>query len=209
MENTTGVIKSNSEIRAEARSQLKGNWGNAVLLCAIYMVIIILFNASTRVIPYIGMVVNWIVMGPLMLGLVACFVKLVRKQEFRYENLFDGFSRFSTAFVAQLLVMIFTMLWSLLLLIPGIIAALGYAMTFYIINDNPELSASRAIEESKKMMYGYRWKLFCLNFSFIGWGLLCIFTFGIGYLWLTPYMQASLANFYENLKDSSIQKTTI
>jgi len=74
-------------------------------------------------------------------------------------------------------------------------------MAFYIISDNPEIGAMEAIRKSKEMMRGFRWKLFCLNLSFIGWVLLCVLTLGIGFLWLQPYMNASFANFYQNLKE--------
>lgn len=209
MEINEHLIKRNSEIRRSAREQLKGNWGTAILLCLIYALISGLFSGSTRVVPYLGMIINFILAGPLILGLYSCFIKLVRQEPFRFENLFDGFSRFTTAFIAQLLITIFVILWSLLLLIPGIIAGLRYSMTFYIINDNPDISAMDALNASKEMMVGFKWKLFCLYLSFLGWAILSIFTLGIGYLWLMPYIQASFANFYQNLKDAYVGKIVI
>ncbi|WP_242847770.1 DUF975 family protein [Fervidicella metallireducens] len=149
-------------------------------------------------------VVNIIIAGPLALGLTICFVKLVREEPFRFENLFDGFKNFKSAFLTQLLISIFVILWSLLLFIPGIIAGYSYSMAFYILNDNPEIGAMEAIKASKEMMKGYKWKLFCLHLSFIGWALLCILTLGIGFLWLTPYVHATTANFYQNLKESKV-----
>lgn len=80
-----------------------------------------------------------------------------------------------------------------------IIASYSYAMTEYILADHPELSASEAISRSKEMMEGNRWRLFCLEFSFIGWSILCAFTLGIGYLWLTPYKEAAKAAFYREI----------
>jgi uncharacterized membrane protein len=97
----------------------------------------------------------------------------------------------------------------LLLVIPGIVAAYRYSMSFYILSDNPQLSAQEAMNESKRMMNGYKGKLFCLHFSFIGWSILCVLTIGIGFLWLVPYMQASIANFYENLKNASSSNSNI
>jgi len=82
-------------------------------------------------------------------------------------------------------------------------------MAFYILNDNPTLGAMDALKASKQMMKGYKWKLFCLQLSFIGWCLLSIFTLFIGLLWLIPYIQASIAAFYQNLKDASETKPTI
>jgi len=88
--------------------------------------------------------------------------------------------------------------------LPGIIAGYRYSMALYILNDNPKISPMDAIKASKEMMKGYKWKLFCLQLSFVGWALLCsIFTLFIGFLWLIPYIQTSIANFYQNLKDAS------
>ncbi len=88
---------------------------------------------------------------------------------------------------------------TLLFIIPGIIASYSYAMTEYILADHPELSATEAISRSKQMMGGNKWRLFCLQFSFIGWSILCSFTFGIGNLWMTPYKQAATAVFYREV----------
>ena len=98
------------------------------------------------------------------------------------------------------LMVLFIALWSLLLVIPGIIKMFSYAMTPYILEENPELSANEAIDRSRAMMKGHKFDLFWLFLSFIGWGILCVFTLGIGTLWLTPYMQTSVAAFYEDVK---------
>ena len=73
-------------------------------------------------------------------------------------------------------------------------------MAYFILRDNPQMNALEAITASRMMMNGYKTKLFCLYLSFIGWAILCVLSFGIGFLWLTPYMTLSVANFYENLK---------
>ena len=91
-------------------------------------------------------------------------------------------------------------LWSLLLIIPGIIKSLSYAMTPYILEENPELTASEAIHRSRLMMHGHKFDLFWLYLSFLGWAILCLFTLGIGYFWLMPYIQTSEAAFYEEVK---------
>ena len=91
-------------------------------------------------------------------------------------------------------------LWSLLLLIPGIIKAFSYAMTSFIIEEYPELSSTEAIHRSRMMMRGHKFDLFWLELSFIGWGFLCLLTAGIGFFWLIPYMETSIAAFYEEVK---------
>ena len=98
------------------------------------------------------------------------------------------------------LMSVFVFLWSLLFVIPGIIKAFSYAMTPYILEEHPELTANEAIDHSRAMMKGHKFDLFWLYLSFIGWGILCIFTLGIGLLWLVPYMQTSVAAFYEDVK---------
>ena len=98
------------------------------------------------------------------------------------------------------LMTLFIFLWSLLLLIPGIIKAYSYAMTPYILEEHPELTANQAIDRSRAMMKGHKFDLFWLQLSFIGWILLGFLTFGIGFLWLGPYMDAAQAAFYEDLK---------
>ena len=126
-------------------------------------------------------------------------LNLADKLEGAFENLFAYFSYWKTTAVARLLRSIYLLLWSLLFIIPGIIAALSYAMTNYILAENPQMSASEAINLSKQMMDGNKWRLFCLRLSFIGWDILCGFTLGIGYLWLNPYKQAAEATFYREV----------
>jgi uncharacterized membrane protein len=115
-------------------------------------------------------------------------------------TLFSRFGQWKNAFLARFLSGIFVALWSLLFVIPGIIAAYDYAMIPFVLAENPELSASEALAESKRLMRGNRWRLFCLEMSFIGWAFLSIFTLGIGSLFLVPYVQASQAAFYREIK---------
>ncbi len=122
-----------------------------------------------------------------------------RQKEPELNALFGYFSYWKTVTVASLLQSVYVLLWSLLFIIPGIIASYSYTMTGYILAENPELTASEAIEQSKQMMSGNRWRLFCLQFSFIGWSILASLTLGIGNLWLTPYRQAAEAAFYREV----------
>jgi uncharacterized membrane protein len=185
-------MKKNHELRAIARSQLHGSWLAAVGIVLVYGVII---SASGFVI--VGPLVLG---GPLTLGLIGYFLKKARGGTGQLENLFDGFSSFVKSFLLYLLQAIFIGLWSLLFIIPGIVKSFSYSMAFFILHDNPDIGASEAIDRSKKMMHGYKGKLFGLCLSFLGWGILCCFTLGIGFLWLFPYMSLSVTNFYEDLK---------
>jgi len=135
-------------------------------------------------------------------GFNIIFLQLVRKDETLQpvKDMFVGFNNYARTLGVTLLMVVYVFLWSLLLFVPGIIKSYSYAMTFFIANDNPELSADECIEKSMAMMEGHKFDLFLLDLSFIGWGILALFTCGIGFLWLVPYIQTSHAVFYEELK---------
>jgi uncharacterized membrane protein len=193
---------SNSELRALARERLSGNWGMAVLFS-------FLFGALSSVcgfVPFVGVIGTLLIIGPLTFGNAKFFLRLMRKQTPQVEDLFSGFELFSTTVVTNLLMMIYIFLWSLLFIIPGIIASLSYSQVFFILNDHPELTPSEVLIKSKAIMDGYKAKYFLLSLSFIGWGILSIFTLCIGYLFLIPYMQVSFANFYQDISKNSNAK---
>ncbi len=190
----------NSEITKQAREALKGKWGLAVGVFFVQGAIIL----AIQLIPKAGSLLTWLVGGPFALGLAIFCLALSRNQSPRFEQMFEGFKKFGSSLAAYLLMTLFTLLWTLLLLIPGIIASLSYAMTFYIIADDHTVGAREAIRRSKKMMYGYKWKFFCLQLRFLGWLLLSILTLGIGLLWLVPYMTISEAKFYEDIKNNPV-----
>ena len=117
----------------------------------------------------------------------------------KIETIFSRFSYFGNALLLRLLMFVKILLWALLFIIPGIVAAYRYSMAPYIMAENPDLSATEAIERSKQLMAGNKWRLFCLDFSFIGWWLLAAFTRGIGALFLRPYVKAAITAFYLDL----------
>lgn len=211
-------MQLNSELRAQARERLEGKWGTFVLMTFLMCVIQVLLQIPS----YIGSLLEVLspenamaslsfsnisnilslLALPLGWGLTVSLLRNHREESVDIENLFDGFrrGRYVRVFCALFLVNLFTFLWTLLLIIPGIMKAFSYALTPYILLDEPELTAKQAISRSCEIMQGRRWKLFCLYFSFIGWGILCLLTFGIGFLWLAPYMNASIAAFYEDAR---------
>jgi uncharacterized membrane protein len=230
-------IQPNRELRAYARAQLNGVWGKMAftffILWLIYLPVnffstltsinnyfkligpyLYLFGLDTPdFLPSFPVITNVLLIavilssGPFALGFTGYFLKRVRGQEIATKNIFDGFQRFLPSFLVFFFTVLFSALWSLLLIIPGIIKMYGYSMAFYIMHDNPEIKPLGAIKKSQIMMKGYKWKLFLLQLSFIGWALLCsIFSFGIGYFWLSPYVGLSTANFYENLKKNQENK---
>lgn len=211
-------MQLNSELRAQARERLEGQWGTFVLMTFLMLVI----QTILQIPGYIGSLLEVLspenvlaslsfsnisnilslLALPLSWGLTVSLLRNHREESVDLENLFDGFrgGRYTRVFCALFLVHLFTFLWTLLLIIPGIMKAFSYALTPYILLDEPELTARQAITRSCEIMEGRRWKLFCLYLSFIGWGILSILTFGIGFLWLAPYMNASIAAFYEDAR---------
>jgi uncharacterized membrane protein len=187
-------MKENSELRSLARAQLKGSWLQAVGVCFVGALIVTVSGAVV-----VGPI---IIGGPITLGICGYFIRKARNESVKFENLFDGFDLFGSSFLLCLLQTIFITLWTCLFVVPGIIKTLSYSMAFYILRDNPTMGASDAITASRKMMNGYKGKLFGLYLSFIGWALLCVLTCGIGYLWLIPYIEQATANFYEDIKEN-------
>ncbi len=208
-------LTPNRELMAQARDSLRGRWGLAVGTYFVYLLIVLVLPRIPQELNFIlgtdikhsaawantGDIIYWIISGPLSLGMAIFWLSIVRDQDARFSQLFSGFNRFGTALGAELLIAIFVLLWSLLLVVPGIIAYLSYSQTFFIIADDKTIGPLAALRKSKEMMYGHRKKLFLLWCRFIGWFLLCILTVGIGFLWLGPYANVSFAKFYENINE--------
>jgi len=114
--------------------------------------------------------------------------------------MFSHFKNYKRAVGTTFMVTLYTLLWSLLLIVPGIIKSFAYSMTYYISMDHPEYTVDECIEASRLMMDGHKWELFVLYLSFIGWILLGIITLGIGFLWIIPYFATTIAHYYEHIK---------
>ena len=144
-----------------------------------------------------------LILLPLSVGFINAFRLLLERGDDKVtENMFSVATKnYLHKVWGMFLMIIFIMLWSLLLVIPGIIKAYSYAMTPYILEEHPELSANAAIDRSRAMMKGHKFDLFWLQLSFIGWGILAVVTCGIGFFWLAPYMDTAQAAFYRDLKD--------
>ena len=201
------MIKSAKEIRATAVVALKGKWGSAVLTTLVLFVIAYAASAILEFIPRVNIVA--VIVAVILTSdfdKVAFLTMLRTGEQVRVDCVFDLFKE-SRLWVTILLMYVYKSLWALLFIIPGIIKGYAYAMTPFILNDNPDLRANEAIELSMAMMNGHKWDLFCLKLSFIGWVLLCIFTFGFGYLWLIPYRYTSYAVFYEDVKAEFANRT--
>lgn len=190
-------------MRSWGRQALRGNWGVAVLGSILYVallslpLVIFIFMFQSDVLMHVSNMYTLIVIGPLYFGYLTFFISIFRRKYLSPMEIFSGFERFFKALGLMVVMNIFVLLWSLLFFIPGIIASIRYSMAFFIFVDNPEMGIMEIISESKRMMGGNKWKYFCLQLSFIGWGLLIPFTFGIGYFWFMPYLITSTVGFYE------------
>jgi uncharacterized membrane protein len=122
-------------------------------------------------------------------------------------TLFEGFKYFWPAFKVYFLVGLYTMLWSMLFVIPGIVKTYSYSQAAYIIAENPEMGANEAITRSREMMNGHKMELFVLQLSFIGWMLLGCITFGLAFIYVSPYMQATYVNFYHKVSSTPVVST--
>ncbi len=201
------MITANKDLMKQARERLEGNWGLPIGVSLVYSIILCVFNYTPSIlgIPPFSSLVILIIGGPLLLGLYRFYLAFSRGQDVSFNQLFEGFNYFSNALVAYLLMTIFVLLWLLLLIVPGIIMAIAYSQTFYILADDPTVKPMDALRKSQKMMYGYKWKYFCLGLRFIGWALLCVLTLGIGFIFLAPYVQLSFTKFYEDVKANYVE----
>ena len=193
-----------AELKAQAKQQITGKIG---ILFAISLVIAVLSGLATVVlglIPVVGSVAASIIVTPAFtLSLIRIYLNLANGQTPAVGDSFSGFDDFWSAFKVNFFVGLFTFLWSLLFYIPGIIKAISYSFSFYILAENKGKPALECINESKAMTEGHKMDLFVLGLSFIGWALLCIITFGIAYIWVGPYMQATFVNAYNSLKPAT------
>lgn len=185
-------MKSRAELKEMAKSTLKGNWGSAI-------VVALIVSAISSVASFAAILIT----APMAVGSVIWFTKLNNGESPGIEVVFDGFKMYVSSLLVVFFTGLFTFLWSLLFIIPGIIKGLSYSMAIYILVDNPDMSPLDAISESKRMMDGHKMDLFILNLSFLGWALLCCITCGIGFLFLAPYVSISNINFYNSIKETT------
>ncbi|NGY86921.1 DUF975 family protein [Bacillus megaterium] len=196
---------------------LKNRWGFAVLLTFVTYLIVagipglidFLVNGfpSGSETEYsqstLANIVSLLLVPLFFFLLLGTALRLVRGENVCVKSVFDSFSSAGLYFRTlglYLLTIIYTVLWSILLIIPGIIKSLAYSQAYYVFRDNPDYSVNQSITESRRLMNGYKWTYFLLLLSFIGWGILSMITLGIGLLWLVPYVTTSLGVFYEKLK---------
>lgn len=185
------------DYRHIAWNKLHGKWGTmagATFLLALFMGI-----CSALSIIFIGGIATLLLSGAFTLGMATLTLDTARMQKVKIDYLFRGFKNYGASFLLNLLCLLFIFLWTLLLIIPGIIKVYSYSMSFFILADEPDLPANQARKKSMQIMRGNKWRLFCLDLSFIGWWLLGILTLGILFFWIIPYRNTAHAEFYLSL----------
>lgn len=204
------------ELKEKTLSQLKNNWGFAILICLIYTIISGVLDLNYTFEPNI----NWIdfnlrldfiliiLLGPLQLGLSKFILNFIEdRSKANLKDLFYGFfsiNLFIKSILINLIIVVGIYIGGILFIIPGIIWALMFSQTYFILVENTEIGVSEALKRSYRLVDGFKSDLFVLELSFIGWLIVCIITLGIGFLWYTPYYEITLGNFYVKLKEIKV-----
>ncbi len=181
-------MSSRADLKERAKASLKGN--------LLITFVAILISGVAVSIPVVGLFLYPVI----YVGLIALIINVSNGFKGDIATMFVHFPIFLKAFAVIYLMGIFVMLWSLLLVIPGIIKTYSYAMAPYILAENPDKGIFEVIDDSKRMMNGHKMELFMLTLSFIPWLLLVGVTFGIAVIYVSPYMQVTFANFYKEVK---------
>ena len=190
-------MKENTQIMSEARASLNGKWPLAIGT----FLILLLISMGAALIPVAGQIIGILIAGPLAVGGAYFALNIVRDQVAQTDDLFFSFNNnLSNSILAYLLVVAFALIGFVLLIIPGVIVALALSQTWFILAENPSMDSYDAIMRSRKMMDGFKFKLFKIQLRLLGLGLLCLLTLGIGFLWLIPYQYVVYAKFYEEVK---------
>ena len=185
-----------AEIKQQAKDQLKGNvW--MLFLCTLIVGVI---AGAAGIIPYLGFLSAYLIAPPLSLGLTMIYLNVTYGEKPQVGTIFDGFQLYSKSILLNFLICLFTFLWSLLFIIPGMIKMLSYSMSYFILAENKDMTAQEALNESKVIMDGHKMDLFVLYLSFIPWALLCMVTLGIAGIYVGPYMSLTFTNFYHKIK---------
>lgn len=188
-------------VKLEAKQSLNANFGIAlgtIIVAGLIMSAAAAFTFSIATI---------VLSGVIEVGLAIVMLNIVRGHEVNFAQMFNGFENFGTTCLAGVLTGLYTLLWTMLFIIPGIVKAYSYSMTFYILADNPDMKPNEAIKASCQMMKGHKFDLFVLHLSFFWWNLLGSVTFGIAYIYVVPYMSAAEAKFYDTIKNEYFATT--
>ncbi len=210
------------DLKEKAKVAFKANYSSSVVAALVLTVLaaaligtnvnVDINNADTdvsaavvgtgAVVALVFSLINVFIFNPLKVGGYLFFKKNNQEKAELNELVYAFKNNYANSMVTTLLTDVFLVLWSLLLIIPGIVKSYSYAMVPFLIADNPDLQPMEVIKKSKQMMNGYKWQAFVLDLSFVGWQLLSMLTLGIlGLFYVNPYYYQTKAGLYEFLKD--------
>ena len=200
---------SNQDLKARGKETLKGYWLMVIAATALTYLLTAssgsnaAYNSQTEEnINLMLSIISFLLSGVLAYGMANIYLGLARKGHAEFTDLFAGFSVYTKTLILYIVRGLFIFLWALLLIIPGIIAAISYAMSYYIMVDNPGMTAMEALAESKAMMNGHKMRFFGLWLSFLGWFILGFLTMGLAFLYVLPYYESTMTQFYLDLRES-------
>ncbi len=190
-------MRTNPEIRKDVQTHMEGNWTNMVVISLVFCLIATFTRCSFPLVLF--------VYCPLALGFVMTMMHFVRGT--KSVSVEDIFSAFNAKFYWKsmglgILVWVYTFLWSLLFLVPGVVKACSYFLAPYILADNPELTAEEAICRSMRLMDGHKMQIFLMSLGYLCLATLSSVLLFIPMLWLVPYYQVAYVKFYEEVKHS-------
>ena len=191
------------QLMQKARTLLAPHWVLSIGVCLVYGLAV----AVPAELNSYGEMLSFLLAGPLQLGLCFFFLNLVRGEETRFELLFEGFKPLLTVLLSYAIIATLTIVGLILLIVPGIIVALGFSMTYYVIADDPEITFQVALEQSWKLTDGYKMELLVLNLRFIPWYLLGLLCLIVGVFAVIPWHNTTLALYYEHLKEQQLSSS--
>lgn len=198
-----------AELKAQAKEQIKGKIGIIFITMLVMAIVSAVATGVLSLIPVVGSLVASIIVTPAFtLSAVRIYLNVANGGRPSVGDGFSGFDDFWAAFKVTFFIGLYTFLWSLLFVIPGIIKAISYSMSMYVLAENKGMSAHDCIAQSKEMTNGHKMDLFVLELSFIGWILLGAITFGIAFIWVLPYMETTYVNAYNVLKPAKADAYT-
>ncbi len=194
-----------SRIKNFAKNKVKENFGSALFLTLVAYVCIAGLSA---IIPIVGALGGLLIAPPFALSLIHVYVAILAGRKPEFKEVFSGFSDWWSSVKVYFFQGLFSSLWSLLFVIPGIVKACAYSQAMYILSSHPGKSALECLRESEKLMKGHKMRFFFLHLSFIGWYLLCGITFGLALIWFVPYYNAAMATFYIDILPSKSEDSS-
>ena len=226
-------MRSRQEIKAIGKSSFQANYWPCVLACLLVALAIAVvsgalstpsviraansdssyyFDGAVHINMNFGSILTLVIAGPLEIGLCYFFImNVLGNADITCTTPFTAaFTNFGRKLGGYLWMCLFTFLWSLLFIIPGIIKSFSYAMTPYILADCPNVKATDALKLSMRIMKGHKWELFVFYLSYIGWGILCCLTLGIlSLFYVGPYLNSSLAVYYLEVREEALRTGAI